>query len=402
LVIAVFHVFSDDLLNSLCVNSVIIYYNNMIDKKFQIPKINKNSALPPVNQLARQLTWLIADGTIVKGEKLPSIREYAEFLGIHHHTVRAAYHKLENKNLVSVKPGIGTIVREYKPFISTPSQEYLDNEMIAILVPGLSDFYQQIITGIEDVAYEDGQIPVVLNCRDDPLYAEAVFNNLSARNIKAVINISLGFSDEFHEKFIQMENLTIPLIFLDVVDAKTHSITLDTAGAIGLATSHLVEHGYSSLGLINCPSEWPVGREALLGFQQALDVEGLSLKEKSVFNVPNFGYEVGRFVIERMLHENALPRALVTVSDNLAIGAISALKDHGLKVPQDVAIIGYNDIPPASFIDPPLTTIALPLYDMGKQTMLYLNNILNGNVDTWIHKNFTGQLVIRSSCGCNK
>lgn len=372
----------------------------MIDKKYILPKINANSALPPVNQLARQLTWLIADGTIVKGEKLPSIRDYAELLGIHHHTVRAAYHKLEQKNLVSVKPGIGTIVKEYQPFSSTPLQEHLDSELIAILVPGLTDFYHQIITGIEDIAFGEGFIPIVLNCHDDPIYAEAIFNNLSARNIKAVINISLGFSNEFHEKFIRLENLTIPLIFLDVVDAKTHSITLDTSGAIALATSHLVEHGYSSLGLINCPSEWPIGREALNGFHQALRDRRLS--GKSVFSVPNFDYSAGRFVVERMIQDKALPRAIVAVSDSLAIGAISALKDHSLRVPQDVAIIGYNDIPPASYIDPPLTTIALPLYDMGKQTMLSLNAILNGNVDTWIHKDFSGQLVIRNSCGCEK
>lgn len=374
----------------------------MIDKRYKIPKINVNSALPPANQLARQLTWLIADGTLVEGEKLPSIRDYAEILGIHHHTVRAAYHKLEQKNLVSVKPGIGTIVKKYIPFMSTPLQEHLDSELIAVLVPGLTDFYQQIITGIEDVAIADGLIPVVLNCHDDPLYAEAVFNNLSARNIKAAINISLGFSDEFHENFLKMENLNVPLIFLDVIDAKTHSITIDTCGAISDATSHLIEHGYSDMGLINCPSEWPIGREALNGFHTALKSKGLGLNESSVFTVTNFGYEAGQFVVERMIQDNAIPRAIVAVSDNLAIGAISAFKDHGLRVPQDVAIIGYNDIPPASFIDPPLTTIALPLYDMGKQIMIALNEILTGTVDSWIHKNFSGQLVIRNSCGCKK
>jgi len=374
----------------------------MIDEKFKIPKINKNSALPPANQLARQLTWLIADGVIVKGEKLPSIRDYAKELKIHHHTVRAAYHQLEDRNLVSINPGVGTIVKEYIPFISTPQQEYLNNELIAVLIPGLSDFYQQIITGIEEVAFCDGLIPVVLNCHDDPLYAEAAFNNLSARNMKGIINISVGFSDEFYEKIQQMENLNVPLIFLDVTDAKTHSITIDTPGAIALAASHLLEHGYSDLALINCPEEWTVGRESLHGFQGALKANGIGLEEKSVFAVPNFGYDAGRFVIERMIQDNTLPRAIVAVSDNLAIGALSALKDNGLCVPEDVAIIGFNDILPASFVDPPLTTIGLPLYDMGKQTMLSLKEILTGDVDSWIRKNFSGQLVIRNSCGCEK
>ena len=374
----------------------------MIDKKYKVIKIIKSSPMPAANQLARQLTWIIADGAIIKGEKLPSIRDFARELNIHHHTVRAAYHQLEARNLLSIKPGIGTIVKEYKPFISSSSQEYLNNEMIAILVPGLSDFYQQIITGMEEVAFAQGLIPVVLNCHDDPIYAEAIYKNLSARNIKAVINISLGFSEEFHQEFFQKEHLHIPLIFLDVIDANTHSITIDTPGAIALGTAHLLEHGYSDLALFNCPAEWPVGREALKGYRSALEAKGLRLENCPVFTVPNFGYSAGRYVVEKMIQDSALPRAIVTVSDNLAIGAISALKDHGLRVPQDVAIIGYNDIPPASFIDPPLTTIALPLYNMGRQTMLSLNDILAGKVDSWIHKNFSGQLVIRSSCGCNK
>jgi len=380
--------------------NVITYYNNMIDNKYQIPKINKDSALPPANQLAKQLTWLLAEGIIAKGERLPSIREYAKVLGIHHHTVRAAYHLLEKNNLLSIKPGIGTIAKVYIPFISTPHNEYLDNELIAILVPGLTDFYHQIITGIEDVAIGDGLIPVVLNCHDDPIYAEAIFNNLSARNVKAVINISLGFSDEFHEKFSRKENLNIPLIFLDVIDSRTHSITIDTSGAIDLAAVHLLEHGYADLALINCLPEWPVGREALKGFRHALNTKGFSLKENSVFTVPNFGYEAGRFVIERMLQDEIIPRAILSVSDNLAIGAISALKDNGLNVPEDVAIVGFNDILPASFIDPPLTTMGLPLYNIGKETMLSLKKVLSGNIKNWIHKSFSAHLVIRNSCGC--
>jgi DNA-binding LacI/PurR family transcriptional regulator len=372
----------------------------MIDKKFQIAKINKNSAFPLANQLARQLTWLIADGVIAKGEKLPSIREYAQYLEIHHHTVRAAYHQLEERDLVSVRPGIGTMVQKYTPFISIPHTDHVKKDLIAVLVPGLSEFYQEIISGIEDVAFSNRLIPVVLNCHDDSNFAEATYKLLSARNITGIINISLGFSDEFHENFLNRDNLNIPLLFLDVIDAGTHSLTIDTASAIALAAAHLLDHDYVDVALMTCPVDWPIGREALKGFQRAFEARGLSLNENSVFSIPNFGYQAGRFIIERMLQDHTLPRAIVAVSDNMAIGAISALKENGLSVPQDVAIIGFNDILPASFIDPPLSTIGLPLYDMGKLAMLSLNTILSGKVKSWIHKRFSGRLVIRKSCGC--
>jgi DNA-binding LacI/PurR family transcriptional regulator len=373
----------------------------MIHEKFLIPKILKNSALPTANQLARQLTWLIADGVIKKGEKLPTIRDYAEVLNIHHHTVRAAYHILEERKLVSISPRIGTIVRKYAPFVSDSHQDYFDLEMIAILVPLLTDFYQQIVSGVESVALKSKLLTVVLSCHEDPIFAETIYKNLSARGINGIINISLGFSDSFHLELKRMEYINVPLIFLDVVDAGTHSITIDTSGAIGLATHHLLDHGYSDLAMINCPADWPIGREALKGFRQAFESRGLDFSHTSVFTVPDFGYDAGRFIVDRMLQNNSLPRGIVTVSDNLAIGVISALKENGLRVPHDVAIIGFNDIFPASMINPPLSTIALPLFDMGQLTMLSMNRVLTGKMDNWIHKSFSGKLVIRESCGCN-
>jgi DNA-binding LacI/PurR family transcriptional regulator len=373
----------------------------MIPEIFLIPKISRSSALPIANQLARQLTWLIADGVIKKGEKLPTIREYAKILKIHHHTVRAAYHILEDRKLVSIKNRVGTIVQEFVPFISDGYEDNLNQEIIAVLIPSLSDFYQQIYSGIESIALERKFTPVALSCHDDPLYAEAMYKNLVSRGIRAIVNISLGFSDSFHAEFERKENIKVPLVFLDVAQAGTHSLKIDTSAAIELATNHLLDHGYDDIALINCPANWPIGQEAINGYRKALESRKLKLNLSSVFTVTDFGYDAGRFIVERMLHDNVLPRGIVTVSDNLAIGAMVALKEHHIKIPQETAIIGFNDIFPASIVDPPLSTISLPLYEMGKQTMLLLSRILQGNVDSWVHKIFLGELVIRKSCGCN-
>lgn len=371
-----------------------------MDKKFLIPKITKNAALPVANQLARQLSWLIADGVIKPGEKLPTIREYAQELNIHHHTVRAAYHLLGERAIVDINPGVGTVVKGYFPFTHEAVNSYLDQRMIGIFVPSLADFYQQIFSGIENIARKNHLIPFVLSCHEDPIFAEAMYKTLTARGITGFINISQGFSDAFYKDFSLAKNLNVPLVFLDVVDAQSHSIIIDTPAAIGLAVDHMLGHGYRDITLVNCPSDWPVGREALKGFHHALEIRGVSPQSSNVYTVPNFGYDAGRFVIERMLKMQTLPRGLVTVSDNLAIGAISALKDHSIKVPEDVAVIGFNDIATATIVDPPLSTISLPLFEMGQYAMLSLVKILEDEVDEWISKKFSGQLATRASCGC--
>jgi DNA-binding LacI/PurR family transcriptional regulator len=373
----------------------------MIADKYRIIKVDKYSSLPPANQLANQLTWMIADGIVQKNEKLPPIREYAKILNIHHHTIRAAYHLLEEKKLVIIRPKIGTISQDYIPFITKNHQDYFSNDLIGILVPSISDFYQQIISGIESIAFERKLIPIILNCSENPNNAEAIYKNLSARNAKGFINISVGFPDKFFNDFNEKDNLDVPLVFLDVADVVAHSITIDTFDAIFHATKHMLDHGYEDLVLVNCPSDWPVGREALKGFIKAHNICEIEFKETSIFTVPDFGFEAGSFMIDRMLNKSSIPRAIVTISDNLAMGALASLKKKGLRVPEDVAIIGFNDIFPSAIVDPPLSTVSLPMFEMGKHTMLSLIKVLNGNNKRWIRKKFTGKLIIRESCGCN-
>ena len=91
-------------------------FYNIMDKKFSIVRLDQDSAILLASQLSRKLTWMIAAGDIHEGETLPNIREYAELLGIHMHTVRAAYHLLEADQLVTVRPRTGTIVKKYEPF----------------------------------------------------------------------------------------------------------------------------------------------------------------------------------------------------------------------------------------------------------------------------------------------
>jgi DNA-binding LacI/PurR family transcriptional regulator len=372
----------------------------MIEGKYLVIRIDKGSTLPAATQLANQLTCLIADGVLTKSEKLPPIREYAKVLDVHHHTVRAAYHQLEENQLVTIRPKIGTIVQEYHPFLSKKRLNFVENDLIGILVPSLSDFYQEIISGIESVALENKLIPVVVNCHDDPYYAEGIYRNLSARNVIGIINISLGFSDDFDVEFSKDENLNVPLVFLDVTDAKTHSLTINTSDAIYQAACHLIDHGCEDLALVNCPEDWPIGREALRGFERALKTKDEADTHSRIYTASDFKYASGEFIAERIVKSTSLPRGIVTVSDHLALGLLTGLSKYGIRIPQDVTIIGFNDIFAVSIVNPPLTSIALPLFEMGKQAMLVMNQILQGNVDKWIHKKFSGKLVVRESCGC--
>jgi DNA-binding LacI/PurR family transcriptional regulator len=223
---------------------------------------------------------------------------------------------------------------------------------------------------------------------------------LSAGNYAGVINISMGFSDEYLELLKTQLNFKSPLVFVDDYSQFGHRIYFDTRKAIVDATRHLAAHDYRLLALINCPADWSVGREVSAGFQQGLLESSLDFSRDLIYSVPDFTFAAGKFCGERILQNSPIPRAVVTAGDALALGAISAFKDAGLRIPQDIAVIGYNDIPVSAISDPPLTTVAMPTFRIGEVSIRTLLKIIDGSPQKWLIEKFAGELQIRKSCGC--
>jgi DNA-binding LacI/PurR family transcriptional regulator len=372
-----------------------------MDKRFSTIQLDHSSAFPLANQLARKLTWMIAAGDITEGETLPNIRDFSETLGIHMHTVRAAYHILESRHLVSIRPRVGTVVGKYVPFPTT--KKYVDTleGLVGVLIPDMADFYQQVMEGISSILGPGNLIPVVIPCSEDPYFAEAIYRTISARGFAGVLNISIGFSDEYYQVLRSQNNMAAPLVFLDDVAAFGHRILLDTPGAVSTAVHHLaVIHGCRKISLINCPPDWDTGKEVLRGYRNGLEETEIEYSADLVYSVPDFTFEAGRFCGEKILANGESPDAVVAAGDMLALGAISAFKTGGVKVPDDIAVIGYNDIPVSSISDPPLTTIVLPSFQIGARGAEILLEVMNGMNKGWIEETFAGELVIRKSCGC--
>ena len=373
-----------------------------MDSKYNLIDLNHDFALPLANQLAQRIKWMIAGGIISEGEKLPNIRAMGDFLKIHMHTVRSAYHLLEDYNLVSVKPKTGTIVYKYIPFITSDDALGVDKSLIAILLPEMNDFYNQIFQGIQLVASTKQYLPVAIPCGEEPYIAEFAYANVSTHGFAGVINLSLGFSDEFYEEFKGFQYLNVPLVFVDNFSGVTHSLNTNVEEAVYQAADHLVKHNFNNIALINCPADWPIGHEALKGYSKAIKKIGKELDPDLLFTVPNFSFDAGVFCAQQIIQKKQLPDAFIAVGELLTLGAISTFQNQGFSIPDDIAVIGYNNITPATNLNSTLSTIAFPLQELGQQAMTSLIRILQGKVKTWENKDFPGKLLIRKSCGCNQ
>jgi DNA-binding LacI/PurR family transcriptional regulator len=176
----------------------------------------------------------------------------------------------------------------------------------------------------------------------------------------------------------------------------TYLVAGDDVHGAKLATEHLL-----SLGHRRCAYVGAEGRASSLrrlrGYRLALAEAGLPFDESLVV-APGEGAIHGELAAFRLLARRPAPSALFCYDDMTAVGVLRAVRALNLGVPQDVAVVGFDDIPLAAYLDPPLTTVRQPMYEMGQQAMTMLLDLINGEMPPRL-VTMPGELVIRSSSG---
>ncbi|TKJ28835.1 MAG: hypothetical protein CEE40_10545 [Chloroflexi bacterium B3_Chlor] len=364
-------------------------------------RIDPDASLPLSAQLQQQIAWLIASGELQKGDKLPPIRELAKHLGINMHTVRVAYQQLAVDGLVESRRGLGTAVLAYDPGRVTKRVPDLPSFSIGVLLPGLNPFYTPFIQAIQEAARDARWLFFFCDFHDSPELAKRYVHQLSAKQVDGLILASTHrmMAGEIWWEAAEPRRLS-PVVYVDDPDVPEHVILLDSEGAGYRATTHLIEHGHSRIGLITGPIAWPNLRECYLGYQRALTSAGLDMDSELVVEVPAFSMDHGYQAAQGLLDKPDAPSAIFGAADLLAIGAMQAIKAGGLTIPDDMAVVGYNDIELAALVDPALTTVSAPAYEMGVQAMTMLRTLHGGQPVKPGRIILDTELIIRRSCGC--
>jgi len=163
------------------------------------------------------------------------------------------------------------------------------------------------------------------------------------------------------------------------------------------ATQHLIERGYERIGIILGPTESHDVRERVKGYRAALSEGGIDPDAQAVIEgdfTQSSGYAAGH----EMLALDTLPDAFFVCNDYMAIGAMSALQEEGIRIPDDVAIAGFDDIPSARYATPSLTTIRVPVYDLGRQAAQRLLAMIHAaEPPSPCHRTLPSELIVRSS-----
>lgn len=271
-------------------------------------------------------------------------------------------------------------------------------QTIGLIVPDISNPYYPLLSrGVEDVASEQDYTVIFCNTDRSPAKTSHYLEVLQDKQVDGIIFAGGGMD--------QMDGEWLPAQFTGrVVLIGRHgwdcpSVQVDNVQAGREATGHLIALGHRRVAFIGGPSRLSSVRDRLKGYWLALGDAGIEPDEGLVWE-GDFRSASGYQGTQTFLAMADRPTAIFAANDRMAVGAMAAVCDAGMRVPQDVAVVGCDDTPMASFVRPALTTISLPTYQIGASAARMLLGLLAGEaIDERIC--LPAQLVVRQSSGSN-
>jgi LacI family transcriptional regulator len=264
---------------------------------------------------------------------------------------------------------------------------------IGVIVPRLNSYFMStVIAGIESIANKEGYNLIISQSSEsfdkEMASAKTMFNN----RVDGVL-VSLAYDTENLAHFDSFFKRHIPLIFFDrvVEDENSTNILIDNRKAAYEATTHLIKQGCKRIVHITATPKRNVYVDRLQGYKHALSDNDIPFKEDYVI-ISNLSQEAGAIAAQEILQMNPLPDAVFVANDNCAVGCMLALKHAGIKIPEDIAFVGFNNDPVSKVIEPNLTTINYPGYEMGEVAARNLINHLNGKATI----QSTNTIILRS------
>lgn len=320
-------------------------------------------------------------------DKLPGERALAKEYGFSYMTIRKAVENLVAEGLLYKIPMKGTFVSDRKTRKKTKIIGYfLDSSIVAGLT---SPYYSIIFNSLQKQANKHGYSLIYFtDIGDSSSYKH--MNNIDGAIISCFPRI---------EHIVHEINQHIPVVVIDnsSSDKTIPSIIIDNFNAVRTAVNYLCSIGHKRIGFITGLEDSDVGKNRYAGYRSGLSHFGIKLNEKLVFK-GDYSFESGAKGADYFLSLKNPPTAIMCANDAMAIALIRQVVQHGLNVPDDISVIGFDDIAVASQISPALTTLAAPIDKMTELACNMLISLINGEKSESKHIALPAELVIRDSC----
>lgn len=306
---------------------------------------------------------------------------------------------LNNSNLVSEKTKkkvMETAQRlSYRPNSLARGLATRHSNLIGVVSSELGNaFYAKIVHGIESVLSTTEYDPIFFDSGGNPKREERHIDHLLSLRVDGIIITTTWPSVDV---FSEVLKAGVPMVFVDniIKNVPSHSVTIDNYLGARRITEYLIEINHKHICFFAGTDKVYVYNKRLEGYMDAMNEAGLSVHICQSGITMEDGYQTAK----ELLKSGRLPTAIVCLSDNTALGALHAIKEHGLSVPRDISLTGFNNLDFTKYIDPPLTTVVQPALQMGKTAAEIIVSCLRNNGDMSKRQNvvFTPEIIIRQS-----
>jgi len=252
----------------------------------------------------------------------------------------------------------------------------------------------RLIDGLVRVAHERN-LRLMIDAVDEGTSGTNILKLARANHIDGLIMLEPRNGDE---QLLTLARDNFPVVLIgSLPGTQLCSIDIDNTEAARMAVEHLIAGGHRRIGCItNAPPQFTASAARLAGYQKALRRHAIPY-ERSLVRFGHFNPESGYTAMRSMLGEKPLPSAVFVASDTVAVGSLRAIAERGLRVPDDIAVFGFDDIVDSHYTSPPLSTVRFDVEEHGRRSAEILVELMNGTLKAPYHETTPFQLVFRAS-----
>lgn len=331
--------------------------------------------------------------------KPATIKDIARQLNISISTVSRAMRNAPDVN-ADTKRAVVALSEElnYQPNKLALSLKQKQTHTIGVIVPNLDYVLATMVKGIDEVALEAGY--TVMVCQSNESFGREIVN--TRRLLDSLVDgfiISVSSETKVFDHIKKIQANQMPMVVFDRVTPflKAPGVRIDNEEGGFIATEHLLEQGYKRIAILAGPKNLGISSERLNGYLKALKKFKIKCDPDLIIYC-DFNQHYAYLATRELLGMKKRPDAIFTISDRMALGAMLAIKEKGLKMPQDIGLVGFNNEPITSLLTPTISSVDQPAFELGKvAAKLFIETMHNDNDMSEVEEVLKPKLIIRES-----